>query len=213
MKNLISKYRTTIEMILFGILCFLTGATNAQTVDTVIHSIAYTSYFNYSLHEPLYVQYKLINGGGNCSRTGDHFISGGLKNSATAQDYKGGGYDEGHLADSKDFAYDCSLQKATFFFYNCVPQTPKLNRGSWKQLETKARKESQGDTLNIYCGGIFTTKKLKNIAVPAQCWKVVFSKNGLLHCDIFPNDNSNIDTPIPLDSLKKIIPYRVEWPN
>ena len=78
--------------------------TKAQSVDTVIKTTGYTSYFNYTLHEPLYVAYKLYKGGGDCDRAGDVFTTGGLIGSATAADYKAGRYDEGHLANSKDFA-------------------------------------------------------------------------------------------------------------
>jgi endonuclease G len=124
----------------------------AQTVDTVIHKDNYTSYYSYSLHNPLFVVYKLFKGGGSCSRINDRFITDNLPLSATAKDYAASGYDEGHLADSKDFAYDCKLQEETFRFYNCVPQTPALNRGIWKHFETLIRKESQTDSLLIIAG-------------------------------------------------------------
>ncbi len=191
------------------ILCL---SANAQTaIDSVIVTNGYTSYFNYELHEPLYVEYKLFKGGGTCSRTGDKFTTGNLQESATSADYKGGGYDEGHLANSKDFAYDCELQKATFHFYNCVPQTPALNRGIWKVWETEIRKESQIDSLEIYCGSIFTNKKLRNIGIPDKCWKVVYSLSSkkMLQCMIFNNDKSNSFKNIAIDDLKKLLDYSV----
>ena len=190
------------------LLCF---KATAQSVDTVIVTTAYTSYFNYDLHEPLYVSYKLFHGGGECSRKGDRFTTDGLVQSATGADYKGGGYDEGHLANSKDFAYDCDLQRSTFHFYNCVPQTRALNRGIWKVWETVIRRESQTDSLEIYCGSIFSDKKLHNIAIPDQCWKVVYSLSTgeILQCMIFDNDNSNSFKDILIDDLKKLLFYAV----
>ena len=188
------------------LLCF---KVTAQSVDTVIVTAAYTSYFNYDLHEPLYVSYKLYHGGGDCSRKGDRFTTDGLAQSATSADYKGGGYDEGHLANSKDFAYDCDLQKSTFHFYNCVPQNRVLNRGIWKVWETVVRRESQTDSLQIYCGSIFSDKKLHNIAIPDKCWKVVYSLSSkeILQCMIFDNDNSNTYKDILIGDLKKLIGY------
>ena len=185
--------------------------TNAQSVDTIIVTDGYTSYFNNELHEPLYVAYKLYKGGGDCSRVGDVFTTGNLQESATAADYRGGGYDEGHLANSKDFAYDCELQKSTFHFYNCVPQLPALNRGVWKVWETAIRKESQSDSLEIYCGSIFSDKKLHNIGIPDKCWKVVYSLSSkeILQCMIFDNDNSNSFKDIAITDLKLLLGYCV----
>jgi DNA/RNA endonuclease G (NUC1) len=189
------------------IFCFFVISLNcySQKVDTIIHQSVYTSYFNYKLREPLYVSYKLYKGGGACSRIGDVFKTGGLKYSATSNDYIGNGYDEGHYANAEDFAYDCVLQKNTFFFYNCVPQTPKLNRGCWKSLETQVRKESQTDSLYIICGGIFSNKKIGNIGVPEYCYKIVFSltTKKVVHSRLFPNDDSDSFIDISLQSLIK----------
>ena len=51
--------------------------------------------------------YKLYKGGGECSRKGLVFKTGGVRNSATAQDYYKSGYDQGHLVNFEDYAYDC----------------------------------------------------------------------------------------------------------
>jgi len=201
---------------LFIFIIFLNlGECFSQKIDTVIHALNYTSYFSYRLREPLYVTYKLKDAGGDCSRKGDVFKTGGLPHSAISKDYKGSGYDEGHLADSKDFANDCLLQEATFRFYNCVPQTPRLNRGIWKHFETIIRKESQTDSLLIIAGSIFGSKKIgeDSIAVPEQCFKIVLSMStgNIIHCLLFPNDNSNTYTDIDIAELQKLIPYTINY--
>jgi DNA/RNA endonuclease G (NUC1) len=179
-----------------------------QTIDTIIHAPNYTSYYSCKLHNPLFVIYKLYKGGGSCSRVSDKFITDNVLNSATAADYAASGYDEGHLANSKDFAYDCKLQEATFRFYNCVPQTPALNRGIWKKWETTVRQESQRDTLTIICGSVFGDKTIgkDKVSVPSQCWKIVYSKGQLLHSLIFPNDNSQSVRTITVDSIRGYYP-------
>lgn len=183
--------------------------------DTIVKTPIYTSYFNDSLHEPLYVVYTLYKGGGDCSRTGDVFVTNGLPNSAISEDYAHNGYDEGHMADSKDFAFNCALQKMTFRFYNCVPQTPKLNRGCWKVLETQVRKESQSDSLLIICGNIYGNKTIgKNkIGVPDFCYKIVYSLSTkkLLHCRLFPNDNSDSFKDVSVEDITKLINYKLEY--
>jgi len=183
--------------------------------DTIIRTPIYTSYFNYSLHEPLYVVYPLYKGGGDCDRAGDVFKTDSLPYSATANDYAHNGYDEGHFANAEDFAFNCALQRMTFRFYNCTPQTPALNRGVWKQLETLVRKESQTDSLLIICGNIFGHKKIgKNkIAVPSFCYKIVYSltTHKIIHCRLFPNDNSDIFKDVDLKYIQSKLNYNLVY--
>lgn len=184
----------------------LWAVTGHTQVDTVIYAPNYTSYYSYRLHDPLYVVYRLFRGGGSCDRSVDRFVTDNLPYSATEADYRGSGYDEGHECDSKDFAFSCVLQEATFRFYNCVPQTPKLNRGIWKHFETVIRKESQTDSLLIICGNVFGTRTIggNRVAVPDSCWKIVYriKDHKPLHCLMFPNDNSDRFIAYGTDMLK-----------
>jgi DNA/RNA endonuclease G (NUC1) len=188
--------------------------TYTYRADEVITNPVYTAYFNYTLREPLYVSYKLYHGGGNCSRLHMHFKAGYVANTATADDYKHSPYDEGHLCPAEDEAYDCGREEETFRFYNCLPQTPKLNRGIWKTWETRVRAESQDDSLLVLCGGIFGDKRIGNVAVPDYCWKLVYSLSARqpLHCIIFANDDSNEAEDITIDALLRRAGYPVELP-
>ena len=190
----------------------LTGGLFAQKIDTVINTGSYKSYFNKALREPVYVSYVLFHGGGECDRTKFHFHNDTKLPTATPKDYAGNGYDEGHLADAEDFAYDCKLDELTFRFYNCVPQTPNLNRGIWKHWETEIRKESQTDSLFIICGSVFGTKKMGEAAVPDFCWKVVIQlKTGkVLHALYFTNKMSdNTVQQLDLKDLEAILKYNL----
>jgi endonuclease G len=158
-------------------------------VDTIFDRGIYKSYFNYQLQEPLYVSYILSKGGGNCSRSKFRF-----KNDTGVpmidDEYTNSGFDRGHLANAEDFAYDCVKDELTFRYYNCLPQTPNMNRGVWKSWETKIRQESQNDSLLVVCGGIWESGTYtKGIAVPDRCWKVVYSlkTSKVLHVLIFTN--------------------------
>ncbi len=187
----------------------------AQRVDTIIITNAYTSYYSYSLHEPLYVVYKLYKGGGDCDRKAFHFKTNGLPYSAKPIDYKGSGFDEGHLADAKDFAYDCEKEEVTFRFFFCVPQTPSINRGIWKHFETEIRKESETDSLLIICGSIFGNKTMgpDAIAIPDWCWKIAISltTKHVVNCFICPNDNSDSFEQLKLPDLKRRIGYNLTY--
>lgn len=188
--------------------------TYTYAADQVITNPVYTSYFNYTLHEPLYVSYKLYQGGGDCKRTHMHFKTGDVINTATLDDYKHSMYDEGHLCPAEDEAFDCEREELTFRFYNCLPQTPKLNRGVWKTWETQVRKESQTDSLLVLCGGIFGNKKIGNAAVPDYCWKIVYNiaTHRVLHCLLFANDDSNTVERTTVNELKQRVGYKLELP-
>jgi len=200
-----------IKRTLFVLMVFASCWTKAQ--DTVIVKEAFTSYFSYQLHEPLYIVYNLYKGGGDCSRKSVQFKTGNLPYSATSVDYKASGYDKGHLCNAEDKAYDCSLDAQTFFYYNCVPQTPRMNRGIWKTWETTIREESQQDSLKIICGSIFGNKKmgLDSIGVPDACWKIVISLSTgkVTHCMLFPNDLSNSYEKIDVEELKRKLNYNL----
>jgi endonuclease G len=185
----------------------------SQKVDTIINQSNYFSYYSYSVKNPLYVVYHLYKGGGDCSRKGMNFMS----DSATAKnkDYSKSGYDKGHLANAEDFAYDCDQERKTFSFYNCQPQTPKLNRGIWKVWETKVRKESQSEHLKIICGGIFSDSTFigDSVYIPKYCWKIVINEadDSIIHCLIFPNDDSDSFEEISLSELRIRVKYNLAY--
>ena len=186
----------------------ITLSTFSQTVDTIISTTIYKSYFSYKTHTPLFVSYILYHGGGDCSRMNMSFSTNGLLQSATEQDYSKSGYDIGHLANAKDFAYDCEKEKVTFYFFNALPQTPRLNRGCWKSLETKLRKESQSDSLQIICGGYLFEKQIGNVSVSTFCFKIIKDlKTKVVRCYVFPNDYSGTYQEIEFKELIKEIPF------
>lgn len=180
--------------------------TYQQNVDTVIRTGIYNSYFCKETRTPLFVEYTMFNRDGNCDREKEHFSfkTGGYKMVSTDEDYSGTGYDKGHLANAEDFAYDCSKEEMTFFYYNAVPQTPKLNRGLWKSYETKLREESKTDSLYIICGGIDynQNKYIGRTMVPARCFKIVKNlKTGTISCKVFDNDDNPAEEDITVSKL------------
>ena len=196
------------RIILTSLLAIITILSFSQKVDTVINNPILKSYFSYQTHGPLFVVYKLYHGGGDCSRKTMHFSTGDIKNSATSKDYAHNGYDEGHMANSEDFAYDCDKDLHTFFFYNALPQTANLNRGCWKHLETQVRKESQSDSLLIICGGFGFTKKMGEVSVPDYCFKIIKNlKSNKFECYLFTNTDNATSETMELQQLLNNIPF------
>ena len=182
-------------------------------IDTVLVTPIYKSYFSYKLKEPVFLYYKLYKGGGDCSREGFRFKNDTKIETATLSDYEKTGYDQGHLANAKDFAYNCVYDELTFRFYNCLPQSANLNRGIWKRWETTIREESQTDSILVICGAEFGTKKIgKDVAVPDFCWKITksLSSGKVTHVLWFENLMKDAKgEEITLDELQKRIKYKV----
>ena len=59
---------------------------------------------------------------------------------ARLEDYRGSGFDRGHMAPAGDFKDDQGEMNQTFTLSNMSPQLPKFNRQTWRGLETKVRK-------------------------------------------------------------------------
>lgn len=190
-------------------LLFLTSFLYSQKVDTIIVNKEYKSYFSYEVKNPLFVIYKLYKGGGNVPRTGMDFKTDGLKYSLTDKDYLKSGYDIGHLANAKDFAYSEESEEKTFRYYNALPQTPRLNRGIWKSYESKLRELSQNDSFLIIAGG-YNYIKINSLYVPKYCYKIVknlVTKN--VKCVVFNNDNSETKSEIKIEVLYSYLRYDV----
>ena len=203
----------TMRVLLLTYLCTsMLSPLYGQKADTVINTGLYKSYFSYSIKAPLYVTYTLYRGGGDCDRDkeGFKFLQGGILQSASLNDYDEPIYDQGHLANAEDFAADCKKEEITFRFYNCFPQTAKLNRGIWRSWESTIRKQSHAKRLFVIAGGIYGKKFIgAKVAVPEYCYKIVLDSRTkkILYCVIFKNDNSNSYKHISLASLKKRLRY------
>lgn len=172
----------------------------------IVNKGIYKANFSNAYHQPKYVSYILYKGGGDCNRDKFQFKNDDQRlECATDNDYKGSGFDKGHLANAEDFASDCTNDELTFRYYNCLPQTPNLNRGVWKTNETLVRQWSQKEKLYIVCGGFFGNTKVGNMTVPSYCWKVVQSvaTKKVLFCGWFSNNKKATLEEITVAELEK----------
>ncbi len=98
--------------------------------------------------------------------------------SAELVDYKGSGYDRGHLAPAADFSYDDYGLSQSFYMSNMSPQNPSFNRGIWKKLEEQVREWAiEEDEVYVVTGPILT-ENLKSIgknkvSVPDYYYKII----------------------------------------
>jgi DNA/RNA endonuclease G (NUC1) len=117
---------------------------------------------------------------------------------AVDADYKGSGFQRGHMLASEDRVATQSLNDATFFLSNAVPQNGPLNVGQWAQLEATIRRWVEDGALTgakVITGGFFYDPAEDNpatadgvinfqqigngnVAVPTHIFKIVVGRNG-----------------------------------
>ena len=105
----------------------------------------------------------------------DPYVTSG---SADHSDYRGSGFDRGHLMPAADMVWSKKALSESFYYSNMSPQHPSFNRGIWKRLESRVRKwVSQADSLYIVTGPKLNTKLNRigpnEVSVPEYYYKVV----------------------------------------
>lgn len=106
-----------------------------------------------------------------------------LQDRSELDDYRGSGYDRGHLAPSGDMP-DEESQQQSFSLANMIPQAPRLNRGVWEGIESAVRDLAvrEGEVY-VVTGPVFQGQKLKSIGpnavlAPTSVWKAVHRPRG-----------------------------------
>ena len=117
----------------------------------------------------------------NNQRTNRFFADARLPRAERAEldDYKGSGFDRGHMAPAGDMATDESMAQS-FSLANMVPQAPLNNRRAWASIEKATRKyilRAAGDVY-VITGSVFDdtpeTIGLDRVWVPKHLYKLVY---------------------------------------
>lgn len=209
-----------ILLIVFIILCFMTPTESESTLsadgkiknlelpadisgDEIVKHTGYVLSYNEEYEIANWVAYELTRDEvlGSEDR-GDDFredkaVSTG---SAKLKDYKGSGYDRGHLAPAADFKWSAEAMSDTFYLSNMAPQDPSFNRGVWGDLEAAVRSMAyDNESIYVVVGPVLTDGPYKTIgesevAVPNYFYKVILDYTdpeikaiGF----ILPNENSS----------------------
>lgn len=121
---------------------------------------------------------ELING--SQARTDDFRADPAVSTgSASLDDYKGSGYDRGHLCPAADMALNKTSMSESFFLSNMSPQVAGFNRGKWSSVEDQVRKWTlEFDGLDVATGPIFKdnlgTIGTDKVTVPGYYYKVLY---------------------------------------
>lgn len=99
--------------------------------------------------------------------------------SATTYDYRGSGYDRGHLLPVGDRKFSFDAMNETFFMSNISPQERRFNGGIWRELEENVRDWARKfRKIYVVTGPVLTERRKDRIgknkvSVPKSFYKVI----------------------------------------
>ncbi|MDF2576724.1 MAG: non-specific endonuclease [Chlamydiales bacterium] len=141
---------------------------------------------------------------------------------STLDDYKGSGFDRGHLAPAANHKSSAQAMDDTFYLSNMSAQVPEFNRGYWSKLESYVRGlVSKHKNLYVVTGPLYLPELDKdgkkyvkyqvigphNVAVPTHFFKVILAEkpSGHLKFEAYVLPNKKIDDYIPLEKFSTTV--------
>ena len=188
-------------LVLFPLLFILISGTTQDVV--VLKHTNYTSHYSKSKKYPVMVEWWITKAKVGCESPmarKDNFKPDPLLVNETnlGVDYVGSGTDRGHMMPAaENLCQTAEIQNECFYYSNMAAQYHSLNAGDWKSVETLEREYAKRyDSARVWCGNLGVAKVIGvgKVAVPKQCWKVVYTKktNEWMFF-LFENDLSNPD--------------------
>lgn len=151
----------------------------------------------------------------NVKRTDDYRADEKITTkSADPRDYRGSGYDRGHLVAAADRAFKHEAMSETFLMSNIAPQEHYFNGGIWRELEQNTRRWARKKgKLYVVTGPIYQSQTPKRIgknkvAVPDAFFRVLLNPDEYnLQGIAFLIPNAMSDEPLekyqlPIDSVE-----------
>ena len=131
--------------------------------------------------------------------------------SAQLSDYRGSGYDRGHLLPAGDMRLNHTSMSETFYLSNISPQVPAFNRGIWSTLESTVRNWAMSKGMvYVVTGGVLTSNKgsigANQVTVPKYYYKVIYDPaEPKMIGFILPNERGTrplVDYVVSVDSVE-----------
>lgn len=133
--------------------------------------------------------------------------------SAELADYKGSGYDRGHLIPAGDLTWSEEAMSASFYLSNMSPQDGSFNRGIWSQLEATVRNFANTEgAVYVVTGPVLTDGPYKaigknEVSVPNAYYKVIldYEEPELKAIGfVLPNEGSKADLKSFATSVREV---------
>jgi endonuclease G len=157
---------------------FYLPTARGQVIDQKFYSISYSE----PNEQAEWVAYELRRDSLNkpwVSRTDDWREDKKVRtSSARPEDYRGSGYDRGHLVPAGDMAFSEEAMSETFLLSNISPQVRGFNHGVWRELEELVRTWAKKfGHLYVVSGPVFEETQNKigpnRVTVPGYYFKVL----------------------------------------
>ena len=208
--------------ILILILC-ICSASSAQellptsTTGQIVHHTYYTLSYSEKDEQPEWVYYELTSDliRGKQSRTDDYredFMISTI--SAQLEDYRGSGYDRGHLCPAGDMKLNRTSMSESFYLSNMSPQEKYFNAGIWNTLEDQVRKWAlTTGRIYVVTAGVLTSNRGKigsdGVSIPKYFYKVIYDPRGQGKMIAFLLPNEKSEKPlqnyvVTVDSLESL---------
>ncbi|XP_026865780.2 endonuclease G, mitochondrial isoform X2 [Electrophorus electricus] len=131
-------------------------------------------------------------------------------------DYRGSGFDRGHLAAAANHKWSQKAMDDTFYLSNVAPQNPHLNQNAWNNLEKHCRALTKHYENVFVCSGPLYLPRQEpdgkmyvkyqvigksHVAVPTHFFKVVIleTQRGGVELRPYVMPNAPVDDKIPLE--------------
>lgn len=188
-----------------------------QNTSEVIQHNYYTLAYNEKHEQADWVAYSIIGDNLNYNfKRAEEFVPDNLVStgSATSFDYKGSGYDRGHLCAAADLSFSNDAVNETFFMSNISPQDHEFNTETWRILEENVRHWAKvEDKIDVVTGPVLnklskqkTIGETNKITVPNYYYKAIYSSTNQKAIGfIMPNNYSSKATQyfaVSIDSLE-----------
>lgn len=206
---------------LFTLTTIILISISSYAQDTIrLKHINYTSVYSKSKNYPVLVEWWATKEKVSCPKPlsrKDNFKPDPLlpNNTNLADDYKGSGFDRGHMMPAADnLCQTPQVQDECFYFSNMSAQYHSLNAGDWKGVETLERKlASEKDSVHVWCGNLGQIAKIGEVSVPEKCWKVIYVKStNEWMAFLFVNDKTKPDgyenNKVDVKVIEKLTGYK-----
>lgn len=152
----------------------------------ILNNTSYVVGYSESMKNPLWVAYRVfdVERLDSGKRPSYFRIDYRTEAQVSHNDYRGTGYDRGHMAPNFAIAtrYGIDGQWETFLMSNIIPQTPSVNRHIWKDLEQHvARRYGRYfEEIWVVTGPVFTEPVKRfgsGVAIPSGYYKIILDED------------------------------------
>lgn len=182
-----------------------------QLIDHSYYKICYSDNHKQALWTFHTITPAYING--DESRTNDYRFDPKITNPVDGFDYRGSGFDRGHLVPAADMKLNYRSMTETFYMSNMSPQRASFNRSIWKKLEEGIRSQVGRYGEAIVVTAPILTKGLRRISsgvsIPKFFFKIAyFPRARLMRAYLIENTSQKgknyRDFQVTVDEVEEI---------